>query len=220
MEGAESTMGASAAKKRAAARSAKKRKSASPAITAQTSARNTPAPVAQDEKQGSIATTEVMEQPGPALGQAVLPERQARGRHGYSNTMLSQIVEEPEYGDADRTIGNREVPDEKWHNWKAGPVECEDEFESEDDISDESDSESDSESGETKSIRSASRKKATRPLTKARSRQASSTSKSKPRGSKRRQRDLSESESDNDGGSEPQRKRPTLTPRRTMSADQ
>ena len=74
MEGAESTMGASAAKKCAAARSAKKRKSASPAITAQTLAHNTPAPVAQDEEQGSIATTEVMEQPGPALGQAVLPE--------------------------------------------------------------------------------------------------------------------------------------------------
>ena len=214
-------MGASAAKKHAAARSAKKWKFASPAITAQTSAHNTPALVAQDEEQGSIATTEVMEQPGPALGQAVLPERQAQGCHGYSNTMLSQIVEEPEYGDAaDRTIGNREVPDEKWHNWKVGPVECEDEFESEDDISDESDSESDSESGETKSIRSATQKKATRPLTKARSRQASSTSKSKPRGSKRRQRDLSESESDNDSSSEPQHKRPTLTPRRTMSADQ
>ena len=83
--------------------------------------------------------------------------------------MLSQIVEEPKYGDADRMIGNHEVPDKKWHNWKAGPVECEDEFESEDDISNESDSESDSESGETKSIRSATQKKATRPLTKARS---------------------------------------------------
>ena len=216
MEAAESTMGASAAKKRAAARSVKKQKSASPAITAQTSVRNAPALVAQDEEQGSIVTIEVMERPGPALGQAVLPEQQAQGCHGYSNTMLSQIVEKPEYSDADRTIGNCEVPDEKWHNWKAGPVECEDEFESEDDIS----NESDSESGETKSIRSATKKKATRPLTKVRSQQASSTSKSKPRGLKRRQRNLSESESDNDGGSEPQHKCPTLTPHRTMSADQ
>jgi hypothetical protein len=47
--------------------------------------------------------------------------------------MLAEIAEQPEFDDADRSIGNYDFHDEEWDSWKAGPVECEDEFDSEDD---------------------------------------------------------------------------------------
>jgi hypothetical protein len=43
--------------------------------------------------------------------------------------MLAQIAEEPEFDEADRSIGNYEFHDEEWESWKVGPDEYEDEYE-------------------------------------------------------------------------------------------
>jgi hypothetical protein len=130
--------------------------------------------------------------------QVVLPERQARGRF---TAMLAEIAEQPEFDDADRSIGNYDFHDEEWDSWKAGPVECEDEFDSED----ESDN---SESDETGSIVTMIR--ANRAPTKPPSRQSSVDAFSKPanklkaaRGSKRKCKDLNH-DLDGDSDLEPQ----------------
>jgi hypothetical protein len=56
-----------------------------------------------------------------------LPERQAR--QGFMS-LLSQIAEEPEFSEADRSIGVYECHDEEWESWKNGPKEYEDEYDS------------------------------------------------------------------------------------------
>jgi hypothetical protein len=135
--------------------------------------------------------------------QTILPERAARERF---TTLLAKIVEEePEIEEADRSIGNYEFHDEEWDSWKAGPVELEDEFE--DDVCDDSDSESD-ETRSIMSLMSATRTKASRTLTKPRSRHESSTKKPKAGGKRRKHKDPSpDLDSDSDGDSEPQRER-------------
>jgi hypothetical protein len=52
-----------------------------------------------------------------------LPERRARVTF---NTMLAQIVEQPEIEETDRSIGNYEFQDGEWDLWKAGLDEHED----------------------------------------------------------------------------------------------
>ena len=55
-----------------------------------------------------------------------LPER--RAQEGFT-AMLAQIAEEPEFDEADRSIGNYDFHDEEWESWKAGPAKYEDEYE-------------------------------------------------------------------------------------------
>ena len=43
--------------------------------------------------------------------------------------MLAQIAEEPEFDEADRSIGNYNIQDNEWESWKAGPAEYDDEYE-------------------------------------------------------------------------------------------
>jgi hypothetical protein len=57
---------------------------------------------------------------------SMVPER--RAREGFT-ALLAQIVEEPEFSDADRSIGNYQFQDEEWEKWKAGPGEPKDEYE-------------------------------------------------------------------------------------------
>ena len=61
-----------------------------------------------------------------ALSEPELPERQAR--MGFK-AMLTQIAEDTEFDEADRTVGNYKFNDEEWESWKAGLYEFEDESE-------------------------------------------------------------------------------------------
>jgi hypothetical protein len=56
-----------------------------------------------------------------------LPER--RAREGFMS-LLSQIAEEPDFSEADRSIGMYDCRDEEWESWKTGPKEYEDEYDS------------------------------------------------------------------------------------------
>jgi hypothetical protein len=55
-----------------------------------------------------------------------LPER--RAREGFT-AILAQIAEEPDFDEADRSIGHYAFHDEEWESWKAGPGERDDEYE-------------------------------------------------------------------------------------------
>jgi hypothetical protein len=111
------------------------------------------------------------------------PERQAR--EGFT-TMLAQIVEESEFDEADRTIGNYEFRDKEWESWKAGLVrldECDNEY----------DVGSDSDSDGIQSVATAGTKPQTGKSHKTKATRAS-------RGSKRKHRDL---DLDSDGDMDP-----------------
>jgi hypothetical protein len=192
-------MGARSMRQRAAARSAKRRASASPAPTEGTTLRNSSVPVEEEQigaptkeqsdpltkprghgkktalghqrqvettptrttrntkknppakvkaaevKAAEVKAAEVKGDQAEAapdgedavvLEPDVLPERPGRKRF---TTLLAQIAEEPEFSEADRSIGNFELPEQEWENWKAGPGQLKDEYDSEEDSSEESD---------------------------------------------------------------------------------
>jgi hypothetical protein len=94
--------------------------------------------------------------------QRVLPERPARQRFKTMLANLTEIAEEAEFNEADRSIGGYDLHDEEWDSWKAGVANPEDEFEEPGDnesrpSKDESDSDSDSDDQSVMTSTTASR---------------------------------------------------------------
>ena len=54
------------------------------------------------------------------------PKRRA---HKGFMAILAQIAKEPEYSEADRSIGDYNLHNEEWELWKSGPERCDDEYE-------------------------------------------------------------------------------------------
>ena len=84
-------MGARVAKQRAAARSAKKRKSASPAVANQTTARDAPPPVVNEEKAGAL-TRDLPS--GPVLSQEKVQSTSRRTRR-TNKTPVKEVEQDP-----------------------------------------------------------------------------------------------------------------------------
>ena len=118
------------------------------------------------------------------------PERRA---HEGFTAMLAQIAEEPEYSEADRSIGDYNFHNEEWELWKSGPERCDDEYE----VASASDSDD-----ETQSLATAATLAANTRLPPGRHTSKLSKSRiSKTKGSKRKHRDL-DPDSDDDAESD------------------
>jgi hypothetical protein len=149
------------------------------AHTTQGTESNPPSEVEQDSTEtASHDNAEVIPE------RAILPERQARERF---TSLLAQIAEEPEFSEADRSIGNYQFQDEEWDSWtrSAGQVEREDEFDE--------DTESESESDEPEVTRTTTVKgrAASKPPSRSGALPKPNSNKSKVAGkSKRKHKDL------------------------------
>lgn len=149
-------MGARVARERAASRSAKKRASASPApaegnpsapvnkkkvsaltvvITEAepnplTNFKVVPTRKTRSAGQNPSAETAPLTTPETAPDDDTedIPRPERRSREGFT-AILTQIVEEAEFDEADKSIGNYECRDSEWESWKAGPAGYGDEYE-------------------------------------------------------------------------------------------
>ncbi|KAF8229918.1 hypothetical protein L208DRAFT_1378718 [Tricholoma matsutake] len=149
-------MGVHSVKQHAAARSAKKQVSASPALTEGTTLHNSSVPV--EEEQIGAPTKKQSDPSTKPKGHGILQpkSREIKLKQHWMvrlkmflsqmffqrDQLLAQIAEEPEFSEVDRSIGNFELPEEEWEEWKAGPGQPKDEYDLEEEDSKESDTQS------------------------------------------------------------------------------
>lgn len=90
-----------------------------------------PEPQHTTEQDTSIELVELDTESTPKA--STCPERKAKAEF---NAMLSQITEEPDFNEGDRTIGGYKWRNDEWETWKRGSDEYDDEYEEDDSVGD------------------------------------------------------------------------------------